>query len=103
MFAKIDGADVNGLKTMGDELKNRLENAVIVLAAETGGKAALVAMATDAAVKKGAHAGNIIKAAAAVCGGGGVGKPSMAQAGGKDASKIDEALAKAKEVLKAQI
>ena len=103
VFAKIDGADVNGLKTMGDELKNRLENAVIVLAAETGGKAALVAMATDEAVKKRAHAGNIIRAAAAVCGGGGGGKPSMAQAGGKDASKIDEALAKAKEVLKAQI
>ena len=60
-------------------------------------------MATKGAVEKGAHCGNIIKEAAAVCGGGGGGKPAMAQAGGKDASKIAEALEKAKEVIKAQI
>lgn len=63
----------------------------------------LLAMATDDAVKAGAHAGNIIKAAAAVCGGGGGGRPNMAQAGGKDASKITEALTKAKEVLEGQL
>ena len=60
-------------------------------------------MATDDAVKKGAHAGNIIKAAAVVCGGGGGGRPNMAQAGGKDASKISDALEKAKMVIAEQL
>jgi alanyl-tRNA synthetase len=63
----------------------------------------MVAMATDAAVKAGAHAGNLIKAVAPVVGGGGGGRPNMAQAGGKDASKIDEAVKKAGEVIKEQI
>ena len=73
------------------------------LAGAAGGKVSLMAMATDDAVKKGAHAGNIIKAAAAVCGGGGGGRPNMAQAGGKDASKIADALEKAKEIIAEQM
>ena len=101
--AEIKDADANALRTMGDQLKSKLENGVIVLAAANNGKVNLLAMATDAAVKAGAHSGNIIKAAAAVCGGGGGGRPNMAQAGGKDASKIGEALAKAKEVLEGQL
>ena len=101
--AQIENTGANDLKTMGDELKNRLGEAVVVLASGTDGKVVLVAMATKGAVEKGAHCGNIIKEAAAVCGGGGGGKPAMAQAGGKDASKIAEALEKAKEVIKAQI
>ena len=60
-------------------------------------------MATDDVVKKGIHSGNIIKAAAACCGGGGGGRPNMAQAGGKDASKIEQALEKAKEVIQQQL
>lgn len=101
--AVIEDMDTNGLKTMGDELKNKLGSAVVVLASVKEGKIGLVAMATDDAVKKGAHSGNIIKAAAAVCGGGGGGKPNMAQAGGKDASKLAEAVEKAKEVIKEQL
>lgn len=100
--AKTDG-EAEALKTMGDELKNKLQDAVIVLASAEDGKVSIVAMATDSAVKKGAHAGNIIKASAAVCGGGGGGRPNMAQAGGKDVSKIDAALDKAMEVIKTQI
>ena len=73
------------------------------LAGAAGGKVSLMAMATDDVVKKGAHAGNIIKAAAAVCGGGGGGRPNMAQAGGKDASKIADALEKAKEIIAEQM
>ena len=97
--ASVDGADGNALKTMGDELKNKLQSAVVVLASAKDGKVSLLAMATDDAVKKGAHSGNIIKAAAAVCGGGGGGRANMAQAGGKDASKIADALAKAEEII----
>ena len=88
---------------MGDELKNRLGEAVVVLASSVDGKVTLVAMATKGAVDKGVHAGKIIKEAAAVCGGGGGGKPAMAQAGGKDASKIGDALKKAEEVIKSQL
>ena len=101
--AEVKGSDGAGLKTMGDELKNKLGSLVIALASENEGKVNLVAMATDDAVKKGAHCGSIIKAAAAVCGGGGGGKPNMAQAGGTDASKIGDALQKALEVIKSQI
>lgn len=100
--AKVEG-DGNSLKTLGDELKNKLPQSVIVLASVTGDKVNLVAMATEDAVKQGAHAGNIIKAAAAVCGGGGGGRPNMAQAGGKDATKVDAALEKAMEVIKEQL
>ncbi len=103
LAAEVKDMDGNAMRTLGDQLKNKLGSGVIVLAGEAGGKVSLVVMATDDAVKKGAHAGNIIKAAAAVCGGGGGGRPNMAQAGGKDASKIGEALEKAKEVIAEQI
>lgn len=103
VYAEVKDADGNELKTMGDQLKNKLGSGVIVLASANNGKVNLLSMATDDAVKAGAHAGNIIKAVATVCGGGGGGRPNMAQAGGKDASKITEALAKAKEVLAEQL
>ena len=101
--ADVKDTDANALRTLGDQLKNKLGSGVIVLASANDGKVNLLAMATDYAVKAGAHAGNIVKAAASVCGGGGGGRPNMAQAGGKDASKITEALAKAKEVLEEQL
>ena len=101
--AEIKDADANALRTMGDQLKNKLGSGIIVLASSKDGKVSLLAMATDDAVKAGAHSGNIIKAAAAVCGGGGGGRPNMAQAGGKDASKIAEALEKAKEIIEGQL
>ncbi|MCR5293878.1 MAG: alanine--tRNA ligase [Lachnospiraceae bacterium] len=95
--------DVNGLRELGDSLKETLEEYVIVLASETAGKVNLLVMASDGAVKKGAHAGNLVREAAKVVGGGGGGRPNMAQAGGRDAGKIREALAKAKEALLGQI
>lgn len=103
LAAEVKDMDANAMRTLGDQLKNKLGSGVIVLAGAKDGKVSLMAMATDDVVKKGAHAGNIIKAAAAVCGGGGGGRPNMAQAGGKDASKIGEALEKAKEVVAEQI
>lgn len=103
LAAEVKDMDGNAMRTLGDQLKNKLGSGIIVLAGEAGGKVSLVVMATDDVVKKGAHAGNIIKAAAAVCGGGGGGRPNMAQAGGKDASKIGEALEKAKEVIAEQV
>ena len=103
LAAEVKDMDGNAMRTLGDQLKNKLGSGVIVLAGEAGGKVSLVVMATDDVVKKGAHAGNIIKAAAGVCGGGGGGRPNMAQAGGKDASKIGEALEKAKEVIAEQV
>ena len=103
LAAEVKDMDANAMRTLGDQLKNKLGSGVIVLAGAAGGKVSLMAMATDDAVKKGAHAGNIIKAAAAVCGGGGGGRPNMAQAGGKDASKIADALEKAKEIVAEQM
>ena len=76
---------------------------VIVLASEADGKVNLVVMATDAAMKQGAHAGNLIKAIAGKVGGGGGGRPNMAQAGGKNPAGIPEAIAEAKVALEAQI
>ena len=88
--------DNNALRQMGDTLKDKLGDSIIILA---GGKEKLsfVVMATENAVKKGAHAGNIVKVAAQITGGNGGGRPNMAQAGGKDSSKIEEALKKATE------
>jgi alanyl-tRNA synthetase len=87
-----DGLDMNALRNAGDNLKQKADCAVIVLASATDDKVNIVAMATAGAVSKGAHAGNIIREVAKTCGGGGGGKPDSAQAGGKDASKIAEAL-----------
>ena len=99
----LDGTAPDSLKTMADDIKAKVENAVIVLAANTDGKITFVAMASKGAVAKGVHAGKIIKEITAVCGGSGGGKPDMAQGGGKDAMKIDDALAKVDEIVKAQI
>ncbi len=95
-----DGLDMNALRGAGDNLKQKAECAVIVLASAADGKVNIVAMATPSAIEKGAHAGNIIREVAKACGGGGGGKPDSAQAGGKDASKLDEALALVKTLIK---
>ncbi len=99
LVRKLDGVDMNEMRNLSDTLKEQLGDAVIVLASASDGKVNLMAAATDAAVKAGIHAGNIVKAAAKICGGGGGGRPNMAQAGGKDPSKIDEALEEAKKVI----
>ncbi len=97
----VKGLEMNDLRNMGDKLKDKLINeaAVILLASGEGSKVSFVAMCTDAAVKLGVKAGDIVKAAATICGGGGGGRPNMAQAGGKDASKIKEALEAARAVV----
>ncbi len=93
--ASFKGVDMNTLRNLGDQLKDMWPNSVVVLAnAAADDKVELLAMASEAAVKSGAHAGKIIKEVAAVTGGGGGGRPNMAQAGGKDSSKIEEALQK---------
>lgn len=99
----VEDVDMNGLRELGDDLKAKLGEGVIVLASSKGGKVFLVAMVTDAAQKAGAHAGNLLKEIAGCVGGGGGGRPNMAQAGGKNPAGIPEAVEKAKEVLKNQI
>lgn len=100
LATKVDGVDMNGLRNLGDSLKEKLSCGIIVLASAQGNdKVNLIVMATDEAVKKGANAGNIIKTIAPLVGGGGGGRPNMAQAGGKNPSGIEEALRKAKECI----
>jgi len=100
---QLSDVDMNGMRDLGDDTKNKLGEAFIVFACEANGKVNLIAMATDEAMKKGAHAGNLIKEVAAVVGGGGGGRPNMAQAGGKNPAAIPDALAKAIEVMKQQL
>lgn len=94
----VEGVDMNGLRDLGDQLKSKVSEGVVVIASNNDGKVNLIAMATDEAVKAGAHAGNLIKEIAPVVGGGGGGRPNMAQAGGKNPAGIADAIAKAKEV-----
>ena len=98
-----NAADANALRTLGDSLKDKLGESVIILGAVNDGKVSLMATATDGAVKRGVMAGNIIREIAPVVGGKGGGRPNMAQAGGSDAGKLGEALEKAVEVVKAQV
>ncbi len=99
----VEGVDMNGLRDLGDQLKDKLGEGVIVIASNAGDKVNLIAMATDGAMAKGAHAGNLIKGIAGLVGGGGGGRPNMAQAGGKNPAGIPDAIAKAEEVLAGQI
>ena len=103
LATKVSGVDMNGLRDLGDQLKAKIAEGVVVLMSDLDGKVNMVAMATDGAMKKGAHAGNLIKGIAALVGGGGGGRPNMAQAGGKNPAGIDEAIKKSAEVLKEQI
>ena len=103
LAAKLADVDMNGLRDLGDQLKEKLGEGVVVLASGKDGKVSLLAMATDGAMKQGAHAGNLIKGMAAIVGGGGGGRPNMAQAGGKKPEMIDEAIKAAAELLGEQI
>ena len=94
---------MNELRNLGDQFKEKLGNGVVVIASAAEGKVNLMATATDEAIKAGAHAGNLIKGIAALVGGGGGGRPNMAQAGGKNPDGIQAALKKAAEVLKDQL
>ena len=103
LATSVEGVDMNGLRDLGDQLKEKLGEGVILLVSTAGEKVNLMAMATEEAVSQGAHAGNLIKACAACVGGGGGGRPNMAQAGGKNPAGVKDALAKASEVLKEQL
>lgn len=101
--ARFDQLDMDALRNTCENLRSRAGTSVVVLASSLGGKVSFVAMASKDAVARGAHCGNIVREAAKAAGGGGGGRPDMAQAGGKDASKIDEALKCAVEAVRAQI
>ena len=99
----VPDVDMNGLRNLGDQMKEKIGSGVVVLASAVDGKVTLLAMATDDAVKKGAHAGNLIKGIAALVGGGGGGRPNMAQAGGKNPDGIPAAIEKVYEVVESQL
>ena len=103
LATSVQDVDMNGLRDLGDQLKDRLGEGVVVLAAVNGDKVNLLAMVTEQAQKAGAHAGNLVKAAAAIVGGGGGGRPNMAQAGGKNPAKVPEAIAAVPGILEGQI
>ena len=103
LAVSVAGVDMNGLRDLGDQLKAKIGEGVIVLISDCDGKVNMVAMATQGAMDKGAHAGNLIKGIAALVGGGGGGRPNMAQAGGKNPAGIPDAIAKCEEVLAAQV
>ena len=103
LASAVDGVDMNGLRDLGDQLKEQLGEGVIVLASSCEGKVNLIVMATDTAMKQGAHAGNLIRSIAGKVGGGGGGRPNMAQAGGKNPAGIKDAIAEAKTALEAQL
>ncbi len=103
LATSVDGVDMNGLRDLGDQLKEKLGEGVVVLLSNKDGKVNMIAMATEGAVKAGAHAGNLIKGIAALVGGGGGGRPNMAQAGGKNPAGIPDAIAETTKVLESQL
>jgi alanyl-tRNA synthetase len=92
LSAKVQAADMNNLRNMADDLKQKLGSGVILLGSVHEGKVNLIAAVTKDLIDKGYHAGKLVKEAATRCGGGGGGRPDMAQAGGKDPEKLDSAL-----------
>ena len=103
LAAEINGVDMNGLRDLGDQMRAKLGEGVVVLASGNDGKVSLMVTATEGAMKQGAHAGNLVKAIAGCVGGGGGGRPNMAQAGGKNPAGIKDSLEKAAEVLAEQL
>ncbi|MBO5021493.1 MAG: alanine--tRNA ligase, partial [Clostridia bacterium] len=101
--ARLDGTDANELRKMTDTVKAENEDTVIVLAAANGEKITFCAACGKTAISNGAHSGNLVREIAKLCGGNGGGKPDSAMAGGKDASKIDEALSAVIDIVKSQI
>jgi len=92
LVQKVEADSIDALRNLGDQMRDKVGGVVVLASVMEGGKISILTMATKDAIAKGAHAGNIVKAVAKVCGGGGGGRPDMAQAGGKDVSKLDEAL-----------
>ena len=102
LVQKVNADSVDALRNLGDQMRDKV-GGVVVLAAVMGEKVSILTMATKDAVAKGVHAGNIVKAVAKLCGGGGGGRPDMAQAGAKDVAKVDEALAAAFDIVAAMV
>ena len=103
LATKVADVDMNGLRNLGDQLKEKMGGGVVVIVSTTNDKANVIVMADDDAISKGAHAGNMIKEIAKCVGGGGGGRPNMAQAGGKNPAGADMAIEKAKEILESQL
>ncbi len=101
--ARLDGTDANELRQMTDKVKAENEDFIIVLAAVNGDKLTFCAACGKKAIESGAHAGNLVREIAKICGGNGGGKPDSAMAGGKDTAKVDEALNAACDIIKSQI
>ncbi|MCZ2990689.1 DHHA1 domain-containing protein, partial [Acinetobacter baumannii] len=100
LAAKVNVADMNNLRTMMDDLKNKLGSAVVVLASVNDDKVNILAGVTKDLISQGYHAGKLVKEVASRCGGGGRGRPDMAQAGGKNPAQVEEALAFVQEYVK---
>ena len=96
----VQATDMNNLRTMADELKQKLQSVIIVLGSAQGDKVNLIAAVTKDYIDQGYHAGKLLKEVAAICGGGGGGRPDMAQAGGKNPAKLNEALSFVEEWVK---
>ena len=104
LAAQLDGVDMNELRNLSDKLKGEIGSGVVVIVSAQGAdKVSVIAMATDDVIAKGAHAGNLIKALAPIVGGGGGGRPNMAQAGGKNPAGIDGLIAKVPDTILEQI
>ena len=103
LATKVADVDMNGLRNLGDQLKEKMGGGVVVIVSTSNDKANVIVMADDDAISKGAHAGNMIKEIAKCVGGGGGGRPNMAQAGGKNPAGADMAIEKAKEILESQL
>ena len=101
--AEVSGADIQTLREMSDRLREKLGSAVVVLATAVDDKPQLIVAVTDDLVKRGVHAGELVKAVARTVGGGGGGKPSLAQAGGRDLAKLPAALAQVPELVRKQL
>ena len=103
LLSKVQNMDMDTLRNMGDKIKEKLSDYVILLASDNDGKVNFISMCSDSAIKNNLKAGDIVKVAATICGGGGGGRPNMAQAGGKDPNKIDEAIKSALDFIKEKI
>ncbi len=101
--SQVDGLAVNDMRTLCDSIRDKMECGVAVLASNNEGKLMFIAMATKSALAKGVHAGNVIKEITKIAGGSGGGKPDMAQGGGKDATKVAEALAAVEDIIESQV
>ncbi len=101
--SQVDGLAVNDLRTLCDSIRDKMDTGVAVLASNSDGKLMFIAMATKNALSKGVHSGNIIKEITKIAGGSGGGKPDMAQGGGKDPSKVADALSAVADIVASQV